>query len=50
MSETEVVILILYVVEYSIINDGSSVNVMLSVLSGYDEDIWAKLLKSSEDN
>ena len=50
MSETEVVILILYVVEYSIVNEGSSVNVMLSVLSGYDEDIWKQLLKSSEDN
>ena len=50
MSETAVVILILYVVEYSIVNDGSSVNVMLSEFSGYDEDIWKQLLKSSEDN
>ena len=50
MSETEVVILILYVVEYSKVNDGSRLNVMLSELSRYDEDIWKQLLKLSEDN
>ena len=50
MSETEVVILILYVIEYNITKEGSRVNVMLSELSGDDEDIWTQLLKSSEDN
>ena len=50
MSETAVVILILYVVEYNVVKEGSRVNVMLSELSGDDVDILTQLLKSSEDN